>query len=182
VVGTETGSLNSDFSPHPDNQGEKAFQVVLESVHELVDEAEKFGVFVCIEGVERYVISSPKRLKRLVDEVASNNLQVIFDPVNLLNADNHSDQRAIMEESLSLLGERIAIVHAKDFVIADGRLRSVPSGKGMLDYDCFFRLVKRRKPLVSVLLEDTDPATVHESVAFVRVAWERADAGPTPAP
>jgi L-ribulose-5-phosphate 3-epimerase len=174
VVGTETGSLNSDFSWHADNHGERAFQVVVESVHELIDEAEKFSVFVGIEGVERFVISSPRRLRRLVDEIHSNNLQIIFDPVNLLNAANHRDQDAIMEEALTLLGERLAIVHAKDFVVEDGRFRSVPAGKGMLNYGLFLRLVKRQKPYISVLLEDTDPATVHESIAFVRDAYTRA--------
>jgi sugar phosphate isomerase/epimerase len=48
VVGTETGSLNSDFSFHPGNRGEEAFQVVVAGVRELVEEAERFGVFAGI--------------------------------------------------------------------------------------------------------------------------------------
>jgi L-ribulose-5-phosphate 3-epimerase len=174
VVGTETGSLNSDFSWHPENTGERAFQVVMESVHELIDEAERFSVFVGIEGVERFVISAPKRIRRLIDEIQSSNLQIIFDPVNLLNASNHRDQDAIMEESFALFGERIAIVHAKDFVCEDGVFRSVPAGEGMLNYDLFLRLVKRQKPYVSVLLEDTNPATMAGTAAFVTGAYARA--------
>ncbi len=168
VVGTETGSLNADYSPHPENQGEAAFQAVLAGVRELVREAEKFGVFVGIEAVERYVISTPRRLRRLLDEVDSQNLQVIFDPVNLLNAANHRDQDAIIEESFALLGDRMAILHAKDFVLRDGRLESRPAGDGQLNYPLLLRHLKQRKPGINVLLEDATPASAGPSCRFLR--------------
>jgi len=174
VVGTETGSLNSDFSWHPDNHGEAAFTTVLANVRELVREAEKFGVCVGVEGVERYVIDSPRRLRRLVDEVGSPNLQLILDPVNLLNARNHLDQAAILEEAFALLGERIAILHAKDFVVEAGQFRPVPAGQGQLNYGLFLRRAKEHKPWISTLLEDTNPATIGESVRFMREAFARA--------
>lgn len=174
VVGTETGSLNSDFSWHAENHGEAAFQTVLASVRDLVREAEKFGVFVGIEGVERYTIHDPKRLKRLLDEVDSPNLQIIWDPVNLLNAKNCHDQRAIVDESWALLGDRIAIVHAKDFVFEGGQFRAVPAGQGQLDYALVLKHVKARKPWCNVLLEDTQPLTVHRSVSFMHEAYARA--------
>lgn len=174
VVGTETGSVNADYSFHPDNHGEKAFQTVLVSMRELVREAEKFGVCVGLEGVERYVIESPRRLKRIVDEVDSGNLQIILDPVNLLNIGNHHDQRAIMEESFALLAPRIGIMHVKDFVVADGQFRSVPAGQGQLDLALLCRLIKQHKPWIDILLEDTQPATVAQSVAHVKAAFAKA--------
>jgi L-ribulose-5-phosphate 3-epimerase len=174
VVGTETGSLNSDFSRHPDNAGEAAFQIVLASVRELAREAERFGVFVGIEAVERYVISSPQRLRRLVDEVGSPNLQVIYDPVNLLSPTNHEHQEQIIEEAQALLGDRICIVHAKDYAISGSRLQELPAGQGRLDYRKILRWIKARKPGVDVLLENTHPATIGQSVAFMRSAYRDA--------
>lgn len=44
LVGLETGSVNADYSPHPDNQSEAAFQQMLAGIAELVQEAERFGV------------------------------------------------------------------------------------------------------------------------------------------
>jgi L-ribulose-5-phosphate 3-epimerase len=173
VVGTETGSLNLDFSRHPENQGEEAFQIVLAGVRELVREAEKFGVFVCIEAVERYVISSPRRLRRLIDEVASPNLQVIYDPVNLLWSTNHEQANEIFAEAHSLLGDRVCIVHAKDFKVEAGQFQELPSGQGQLDYAPILRWIKERKPGVDVLLENTNPATIAETIAFIRSAYER---------
>jgi sugar phosphate isomerase/epimerase len=174
VVGTETGSVNADFSWHPDNHGEAAFQTVLARVRELVREAEKFGVFVGIEGVERYVISSPRRLRRLLDEVDSPNLQVIFDPVNLLCAKNHRAQDEVTEEALALLGDRIAIVHAKDFRMNGDRFEELPAGGGELHHPRVMRWIKERKPGVNVLLENTQPATIAGTVAFMRASYRDA--------
>ncbi len=174
IVGTETGSLNGDFSRHPDNAGEEAFQIVLGSVRELVREAERFGVFVCIEAVERYVISSPRRLRRLIDEVNSPNLQVIYDPVNLLGPANHEQQDQILEEAHDLLGDRIRIVHAKDFTVSDGQFRELPAGQGRLNYGKVLRWIKARKPDIDILLENTDPATVAGTASFLRTAYRDA--------
>lgn len=174
VVGTETGSLHSDFSAHPENQGEEAFQIVLGGVRELVREAEKFGVFVCIEGVERYVISSPQRLRRLIDEVDSPNLQAILDPVNLLSAANYKSQDAIMADAFELLGDYICIVHAKDFTIVDGQFQEVSAGQGQLNYRALLQWIKHHKPSVQVLLENTHPATIAETVRFMRSAYQSA--------
>jgi len=180
VVGTETGSLNGDFSRHPANAGEEAFQTVLASVRELVREAERFGVFVGIEAVERYVIASPQRLRRLIDEVSSPNLQVIYDPVNLLWSTNHERQDQITDAAHELLGDRISIVHAKDFVVTDGQFHEVPAGKGQLNHRRILGWVKERKPGIDVLLENTNPATIGETIAFMRAAYAGAnpEAGP----
>ena len=168
VVGTETGSLNADFSFHPGSREEAAFQTVLAGVCELVGEAERFGVLVGIEGVERYVISDPPRIRRLLDSVGSNNLQVIFDPVNLLSRENYHRQDDIIRESFDLFGDRIAILHAKDFVVEEGVLRSVLSGQGRLNHDLLMELVQARKPFIDVVMEDTNPATLAEGIRFLR--------------
>jgi sugar phosphate isomerase/epimerase len=168
VVGTETGSINPDFSFHPGNRGEEAFQTVLGGVRELVAEAEKFGVFVGIEGVERYVISDPPRIRRLIDGIGSNNLQIIFDPVNLLSVENYRRQEDIIKESFELFGDRIAILHAKDFIVEGRSLRSVLAGQGRLNYGLLMDLIKARKPYINILMEDTYPETVEDGVRFLR--------------
>lgn len=167
VVGTETGSLNADFSFHPDNHGEEAFALLTESIRELVQEAEKFGVFVAVEGVGKYVMNNPERIKRLIDEMGSNNLQVIFDPVNLLTIDNYKEQDTVIQKSFELFGDRIVALHAKDFLIEDGKLRSVQAGKGSLNFDLVFRLLKEYKPLSYILMEDTRPEEIGEGMRYL---------------
>ncbi|ACB74646.1 sugar phosphate isomerase/epimerase family protein [Opitutus terrae] len=174
IVGTETGSLNSDFSRHPENAGDEAFDLVVASVRELADEAEKCGAIVGIEAVERYVISSPPRLKRLLEAVDSRSVQVIYDPVNLLWSTNHQRQDEIMDEAHQLLGDRIRIVHAKDFTVDAGKFHEHPAGRGALHQERWMRWLKAQPRDVPVLLENTHPSTIAHTVAFMRDTWQRA--------
>jgi sugar phosphate isomerase/epimerase len=174
IVGTETGSLNSDYSRHPDNGGEEAFRIVRESVRELVREAEQCGVNVCIEAVERYVISTPQRLRRLVDEVNSPHLRVIYDPVNLLWSTNCDHEAEILKAAHALLDEQIRIVHAKDYTVTDGAFRELSAGQGRLNYRKLLRWVKDHHPDIDVLLENTHPASIARTVAFMQQAYSEA--------
>ncbi len=168
VVGTETGSMNADYSFSVENRGDKAFQMCYESLKELVGEAEKFGVLAGIEAVTTHVISTPKRMKQIIDEINSNNLQVILDPVNLLNLENYKKQDEIIRESFDLLSDKIVIIHAKDFLIEDGNLKQVAPGKGMLNYKLLCSLIKIKKPHIEILMEETDESAVLESMDYIK--------------
>ena len=125
VVATETGSVNADYSFHPDNQSEQSFQALLRSVATLVEEAEKWGVIVGIEGVTTHVVSTPQKMWRLLDSVASNNAQVVFDPVNLLSLSNYEEQDR--GRTLALFGSSDLL----EIAVAEGRAeRRIGAGKG----------------------------------------------------
>ncbi|MGA2764167.1 MAG: sugar phosphate isomerase/epimerase family protein [Spirochaetia bacterium] len=167
VVATETGSLNPDFSFHPGNHGEESFQLMLRGLAEMVEEAEKFAAIVAVEGVVNFVASSPRRIRRMLDSISSQNLQVLFDPVNLLNVENHGERDRMLEESFELFGDRIVAVHAKDFRVEGGRMVSVPLGEGLLDLRLLLRNLKARKPLMNVIIEDTSPAVIESSMRLL---------------
>ena len=46
-------------------------------------------------------------------------------------------------------------IHAKDFVLEGNRIKMVPVGSGLLNYDVVFKHLKKRKPFINVLLENT---------------------------
>jgi len=173
LVALETGSVNADYTPHPENHGEAAFQQSLASIAELVEEAEHCGVIVGIEAVASHVVSSPRKMRRMLDAVASNNLQVVFDPVNLLSLENHHAQERVIGESLELFGDQIAVIHAKDFVIEDGRINFVRAGLGKLRHDLVMEFVIKQKPGVSILLEDANEQTAQDSREFLRQVGRR---------
>ena len=173
LVALETGSVNADYSPHPENHGEAAFQQSLASIAELVAEAEHFGVIVGIEAVTSHVVSTPQKMRRMLDSVASNNLQVVFDPVNLLSLENHHAQERVIGESLELFGDRIAVIHAKDFVAENGRFTSASAGLGALRHDLVMKFAVQEKPGISILLEDTSEQTVQDSRQFLLQVAER---------
>jgi len=173
LVALETGSVSADYSPHPENHGEIAFQQSLASIAELVAEAERFGVIVGIEAVTSHVVSTPRKMRRMLDSVASNNLQVVFDPVNLLSLENHHEQERVIGESLELFGDRIAVIHAKDFVVEDGQFKSASAGLGKLRHDLVMKLAVTQKPGISILLEDTNEQTARDSREFLRQVAEQ---------
>ena len=173
LVALETGSVSADYLPHPENHGEAAFQQSLASIAELVAEAENFGVIVGIEAVTSHVISTPQKMRRMLDAVASNNLQVVFDPVNLLSLENYHEQERVIGESLELFGDRIAIIHAKDFVVEDGQFKSASAGLGKLRHDLVMKFAVKQKPGISVLLEETNEQTAQDSRQFLRQVVEQ---------
>ena len=173
MVATETASLQADWSWHPDNAGEPAFQEALGSVRELVAEAEKFGVIVAIEGVATHIMSTPRHLQRMLEAIPSPNLQILFDPVNLLTPENAARHEAWLSSAWHLLGDRIVTAHAKDFVLEADRVRAVAAGQGRLNYELWLRLMGQRKPGLDVILEDTHPDTIDASIRYVRALADR---------
>ncbi|MEW9669371.1 sugar phosphate isomerase/epimerase family protein [Ammoniphilus sp. 3BR4] len=175
IVGTETGNVNAEISFTVENFKEQPFQEVVESVRELVQEAEKFGVIVGVEAGVNHPIYSAKVMKRLLDSINSNNLQVIFDPVNLLTIENYKNQEEIIEEAVDLLGDRIVILHAKDFILEGNELKPAAVGKGLLNYDFLMKLIKAKKPFINILMEDTKEPFIEESMAFLKEKYHQAE-------
>jgi sugar phosphate isomerase/epimerase len=139
-----------------------------------VDEAEKYDVIVGIEGGVNHPIYSPKLMKNLLDHVNSPNLQVIFDPVNYLTIDNYQNQDEIIHEAFELFGERIVIVHAKDFVVQGKELQTVPVGKGLLNYDTVMKRIKSKNPLVPILMEETKEPYINEGMDYLKQKYLQA--------
>jgi len=167
IVALESGSPNADQSFHPGNNSESVYQDLLGSMNELVAEAERCGVTVGIEAVTSHVLSTPEKMRRLLDDIPSSHLRVVFDPVNLLSPENSREPQEVIRRSLQLFGDRIAVVHAKDFRIADGKLVTCPAGSGMLDYGPLLNWLGHHKPGIAVLLEEAGPDHVAACARFI---------------
>jgi sugar phosphate isomerase/epimerase len=178
MVGTETGSVRADYGQDAQNQSEASLDSLIRVVAELVAEAEKFGALVGIEAVTSHVVNSSRRMRRVLDTVASNNLQVIFDPVNLLDEQNHQHQDALWREAFDLFGERIQVLHAKDVSFQGGVRRVVPVGQGLVDYPRVLDLMGQAKPWIDTLLEDTPPALLDQSRQHLERLLARASSRP----
>lgn len=157
VVGTETGAPNETYTHVPECHGEEALQTFIKNLRPVVKYAEQMGVVVAIEPVWKHIVCNPKRARQVLDAIDSPNLQVILDPVNLLDICNYQDQVAIVEEAIEVLGDDIAMVHIKDFIPENGKLTSVGAGLGRMDYTAIMKFIKERKPYIHVTLENTTP-------------------------
>lgn len=175
MVGTETGAVNTEYRYEPANGSEEALQIFIENLKPVVEYAEKLGVIFAIEPVWSHIVCNGERCRRVLDAVNSPNLQVIFDPVNQLNAENCEGHEDLIKEAFSLYGKEIAAIHAKDYRIGpDGQFESVASGFGQLNYSLLMHYVKKMKPHIHVTLEDSVPENALAARDYVLKKYEEA--------
>lgn len=157
VVGTETGAPNTAYEFEPACHTEEALQIFITNLKPVVEYAQKMGVIIAIEPVYKHIVCNPKRARQVLDTIKSPNLQIILDPVNLLFEGNYQDREGIINEAIELLGDDVAVVHIKDFILVEGKMKSVAAGMGMMDYKNILRFIKDKKPYIHTTLEDTTP-------------------------
>lgn len=173
VVGTETGAPNTSYAPTPACHTEEALQTLIRNLRPVVSYAEKMGVILAIEPVRSHIVYTPRIARRVLDEIQSPNLQIIFDPVNLLGMDNYSCQTQVVKEAIDLLGDDIAVIHMKDYIIRDNELVSVSAGAGNLDYQPIMEFIKEKKPMIHCTLEDTVPEDAVGAKNYIMALWDK---------
>lgn len=174
VVGTETGAPNEAYKYEPACHSQEALEIFIKNLRPVVEYAEKMGVIFAIEPVWKHIVWNPGRAKEVLREIHSPNLQIILDPVNLLDISNYEHQVEIVEEAIDLLGEDVAVVHIKDYVVKDGKLDSVAAGTGQMDYTALMKFIRERKPYIHTTLENTVPENALQAKNHIQALWEKA--------
>ncbi|MBQ7920759.1 MAG: sugar phosphate isomerase/epimerase [Lachnospiraceae bacterium] len=174
VVGTETGCPNETYTHVPECHNEESLQLFIKNLRPIVEYAEKMGVVIAIEPVWKHIVCNPKRARQVLDAINSPNLQIILDPVNLLDISNYKNQVAIVDEAIELLGPDVAMVHIKDFKVEDGKMISVGAGLGQMDYTSLIKFMKTRKPYIHATLEDTTPENNIQCKEFIQKLYDEA--------
>lgn len=170
VVGTETGNPNKDYAYDPDrSHTEEALELFIRRVQPVVKAAEKAGATLAIEPVYTHIVSDGKRARRVLDAIASPNLKIILDPINLLHKDNMHRRDEVIAEAMELLCPEIAIIHIKDYIWdgISGRPDECAAGLGQMDYSQILRFVKQNKPHIQMTLECTKPENAEGARLFI---------------
>ncbi|MBQ3761848.1 MAG: sugar phosphate isomerase/epimerase [Clostridia bacterium] len=154
IVATETSNCTQE------NRDEQ-YELLKDSVKRMCRQAECFGVFVGIEPVLKHTLNTPELAARLLSDIASPNLQIVLDPINLLSPENIGNQRRIIDSCFDLFGDRIVAVHAKDVVLENGVFKRCVIGQGLFDHEYFYRKLNKQRPGISVLREEAHPETAH---------------------
>ena len=143
IVGSETGSFNDDkWTYNPMNRTDDALWDVVETFKELSAYAKSVGAYVGMEGAAGHVCWNVQTLKRAIDEIGADNIKVIFDLYNYLDAANYKKYLEILDEGLRTFYGKIVVFHIKDCVFKDGQLKQVAPGKGMFDFEKIFAKIK----------------------------------------
>lgn len=162
-----TRSEHSMWQAHPDNAEPDAWRDLLAAMKEAVAIAEEHGVILAFEPEVSNVADSALKSRRLLDEVGSESLKVVMDGANIFHEGELPRMTKILEEAFALLGDSIALAHAKD-LDRDGEAGQLAAGTGLLDYDLYLSRLRDLRDEVPLILHGLEEEQVSESVAFVR--------------
>lgn len=174
VVGTETGAPNTEYRYEEACHSEEALQTFITNFRPVAEYAEKMGVVIAIEPVWRHIVYDENRARTVLDALKSPNVQIIFDPVNMLAPENEQRQDELISHTFETIGKEIMVVHAKDFCMENGQLLSGPAGTGCLNYSLIMKYLKANKPYIHVTMEDTTPDTAGAAFEYLHKMWMEA--------
>ncbi|SDJ77725.1 sugar phosphate isomerase/epimerase family protein [Sediminibacillus albus] len=146
IVAAEVGKM-------PDGFTDEDWETLQGSLQELTETAERWGVFIGIEPANDHLIGDAETLDRMLNQLSSDKIGVVLDPGNLLNENNFNRQQEVIKHAFNLLGKRVIACHAKDRIIREGKIVTVPPGQGQLDYQLYFRLLNKWKPETDIIME-----------------------------
>ncbi len=168
-IGSETGSYNGDpWIYHPMNHSEEAIDRVVNTFKELAEFAESYGVSVAIEGAFGHVCHTPERLLEAAERIGKQNIRFVFDLYNYLDISNVDNAYTILDEGISLLGDRILLFHIKDFVIEGNKLKQCGVGKGILDFDRILNKIYQSNRNAILVLEGTIGDDLSFAVSYLK--------------
>ena len=121
-------------------------------------------------------------MRRVMDTFKSDNLKVIYDPINLTSwlgmeepdgsvrskPSKEAVEKAIRHD-LDLLAPYIVAIHAKNYILDSNgwKIGNKALMEGVVDWSVIFHLLREYGIDVPVLLENLNPATLKETLAYL---------------
>lgn len=136
---TGTRDAEDQWRGHPDNETPRAWDDLLAAMEIAVGIAERYDVELGVEPELANVINSAVKARRLIDQIGSPRVKIVFDPANLFETARLDQQRDIVSSAIDLLADDIVMGHAKDRT-ATGDFTT--AGKGVLDYPWYLQRLK----------------------------------------
>lgn len=128
---TGTRHPTDQWAHHPDNADPSAWADMAAEMALALDLAEAHNLDLGIEPEQANIVQSTAYARRLITEMGSARLKIVFDPANLFEQANAAQAREIVARSIAPAAGSIAMVHAKDRH-ADGRFAT--AGQGVVDF------------------------------------------------
>lgn len=143
--------------PHPDNLTQETFDLVVETVREIIDAVQPSRTFYTLETMPWAFPDGPDSYLDLIRAIDRPAFGVHFDPVNMISSpQRYFANGAFLRECFAKLGPWIKSCHAKDIALAPKltvHLDEVRPGLGGLDYVTFLSELRRLDPETPVMLE-----------------------------
>lgn len=168
LIGTETGVRATIEQTH----SEENYLSFVENMRPIIKKAEAVGVTVGIEPVYGSTIWSPQVMRRLLDDISSDNLKVILDISNMTHLPTRHMQCDIINDSFDLFGDEIRAVHLKDFTFEDDKKSFAVAGTGELMTELIFDRLDVLKKKPAIILDETPLSLYRESLESLKSITE----------
>jgi sugar phosphate isomerase/epimerase len=151
---------------HPDNVKWQVWQELVGMMRKVAEIADRHEVIMAFEPELGTVVNSAARARLLLDTVGSPWLKVVIDPANLVRAAEPDRMNEVVDEAFEWLGRDIVLAHAKELG-ADGRMGSVPPGKGILNWDHYLLWLERIGYAGPLILHGLEARDVPDALTFL---------------
>ena len=176
MVGTETPAKGLTFSDGPAPVSEEAFELFLQGLEPVARWAEEENALLAVEPVCTHVVSTPERAQRMLEAIHSDHLRIILDPVNLLSNGNADQCEAIFDDALRRLGDRVVMMHLKDFTPVNpekpltAQVDPCACGLGSVRYEKLLAFAKEKN--LPMTLENTKPDNAEQARRYLEAIAE----------
>jgi sugar phosphate isomerase/epimerase len=151
-------------APHPDNFTRETFDLIVQSVRQIVDAVNPTRTFYTLETKPTIFPDSAEAYLDLLRAVDRKAFAVHLDPINMISTVRRFyDSGKFMAETVRTLGPHIKSCHVKDLALkATSReivhLDECRPGTGGLDLGAFLRAAGRLGPDLPMMMEHLDTA------------------------
>ncbi len=159
--------------PHPDNYADETFDMVVETVREIIDTVQPQRTFYTLEPMPWMLPDGPDSYLQLITAIDRKQFAVHMDVVNWISSPKrHLKNAVFIKECFAKLGPYIKSCHFKDSRLhgtLTTHLEEVAPGLGTLDYGALLQAVDQLHPDTPVMLEHLKTAAEYEAAAdYVR--------------
>jgi sugar phosphate isomerase/epimerase len=166
IVGSRGGQWNG---PHPDNVSEATFDLIVQTVREIVDGVRPTRTAYTLEMMGWGLPDSAETYLELIRAVDRGGFGAHLDPVNLINSPRrYYDNARLLKHTIGALGPHIRSCHAKDVQLSGKHLvhlDEVRPGRGALDYGTYLRELAKLDADLPVMLEHLPDAGEYAAAA-----------------
>ena len=169
-----SGSRNAEKwdSHHPDNLTEETFELIVQSVREIIDDVKPARTFYTLETMPWAWPDSADSYLRLLKAIDRKQFAAHFDPTNLIcSPQRYYSTGDILCEFFEKLGPYIKSCHAKDIILEPGfmtHLSETMPGKGNLDYNVFLAELSKLDDVPQMLEHLKTPEEYRQAPEYIR--------------
>ena len=165
---TGAGCVGTETPPAAGPEGEAChteadYRLFLDRIRPVARAAEELGVTLAVEPVCSHIIHDASMAERMLEDLKSDRVKIILDAVNLIDSARADEAEELTGEAVRRLGDRVCVLHMKDFVPQPGlpRPKPVPCGSGRMKYGDLLALARKRN--LPMTLENTTPENAEQT-------------------